>query len=302
MTDTKKPLPKIKRKYASSLRQLAFGGEVAEEALVEESVYDSQGNLLEFRKWEDGGCEINRYCYDDNGRVVSHEMEMDQEEAYEKWAYVRDDKGRVVKETKFYGDDEGERVEYVFERFETPVSITRYDSDGALEFEERLEYDANGDLISHVKTDAMRQIIERSEISYASKGLPTSKSVFESGNDLVSSTEITYDEQGRIIRVMERNGSGSLISDLQTQYDERGNVVMRKIRDFNPRLLRFEYDDSDRVVTEEILDENGNLIMRNTMEYDLDGMLSSETEFWLDVGRGTSHKNTVSRFEYAFHD
>jgi hypothetical protein len=78
--------------------------------------------------------------------------------------------------------------------------------------------------------------------------------------------------------------------------------VVRRVRDFNTRLLRFEYDSLDRVLTEEIFDEHGNMVMRNTMDYDDNGFLTSETEFWLDTGRGTSHKNTVSRFEYDFHD
>lgn len=301
MMDQKAIVLKSKRKYASNLRQMAFGGDAEGEILVEESIFDAKGNLTEFRKWEDGGCETNRYTYDENGRVLLHELELEPDGAYEKWVFERDDQGRVLKETRFYGDDEGERMEYLYDQQDTPVSIKRYDSDGELESVETFEYNVEGDLINHRRTDATGNIQERSEITYQTQGQPASKSVFDP-NGTVSSMEIFYDDLGRIVRATERNSDGVLVSDIQTQYDERGNVLMRKIRDFNPRVLRFEYDDADRILTEEILDGNGNLIMRNTMEYDDAGQLVSETEFWLDVGRGTSHKNSVSRFEYEFHD
>ncbi|MGR6086649.1 MAG: hypothetical protein ACU4F9_00600 [Arcticibacter sp.] len=294
---------KNKRKYASNLRQMAFGGNADEEVLVEQWTFDSNGNLVENRKWEDGGsCEINTYEYDEHGRLMMHTLVLEPFDSTEKTEYVRDEQGRVLSETKFYGDDAGERVEYLYNRHSNPITIKRYDADGLLESTEQLELDENGDVLIHHKFDADGAIVEKSEVNYAAPGKPSGKIVTSSDTNTIGKTDIIYNDLGKVIRATELTPQGTVLSEVVSEYDERGNVVVRRVRDFNTRLLRFEYDSLDRVLTEEIFDEHGNMVMRNTMDYDDNGFLTSETEFWSDTGRGTSHKNTVSRFEYDFHD
>lgn len=294
---------KSKRKYASNLRQMAFGGSADEEVLVEHWIFDAHGNLVENRKWEEGGsCEINTYEYDEHGRMRLHCLVLEPFDAVEKTAYIRDEQGRVVSETKYYGEDAGERVEYLYEKHNSPVGIKRFDADGLLESTEKVELDENGDILVHRKLDAAGYTIEKSEVNYAAPGKPSGKVVTSNDSKLIGKSEIVYNELGQVIRATELTPEGKILSDVLSEYDERGNVVVRRIRDYNSRLLRFEYDSLDRVITEEIFDEHGNMVMRNTMDYDENGFLTSETEFWLDTGRGTSHKNSVSRFEYDFHD
>lgn len=292
---------KIRRKYTSNLRQMAFGGDQQEESLVEVLTYDEKGRLLESRKWEmDGAIESNQYVYNDDGKIIEHSMRLETEDVFEKFVFERDSKGRLISENKFYGDDAGEKTVYEYGDWDTPIRITRYDADGELESIESLEHDASGNLISHKKSDAAGVSLEQTFITYDSNSKPISKSVVDSQQVSQSVAEIVYDDQGRVVRATDKNASGMVVSDVISQYDERGNVVLRKIRDFNSRILRFEYNDQDQVLIEEVLDGNGNLIMRNTMEYDEHGNLLSESEFWLDTGRGRGDGNSVSRFEYEF--
>lgn len=292
---------KVRRKYTSNLRQMAFGGSAADERLVEELVYDERGRILQSRKWEDDGAiESNQYVYDAEGNIVEHTMRLETEDVSERFVFERDAKGRVIAETKYYGEDAGEQTVYAYGDWDTPTKITRYDVDGELESVETLEYDAQGNVITHVKADAEGLLIEQALIAYDTNGKPVSKSVMNSNRITQAVTTIAYDESGRVVRATDKNADGMVISDVASQYDDRGNVVLRKIRDFNSRLLRFEYNDQDQVLIEEVLDGNGNLIMRNTMEYDEHGHLSSESEFWLDTGRGRGDGNSVSRFEYEF--
>lgn len=294
---------KSKRKYASNLRQMAFGGDADEEVLVEQWIFDANGNLVENRKWEEGGsCEINTYEYDGNGRMQLHTLVLEPFDAVEKTEYIRDEQGRVLSETKYYGEDAGERVEYIYNNHTSPVGVKRFDADGLLESTEKVELDENGDVVVHHKFDAEGGIVEKSEVNYMSPGKPSGKVVTSADSNLIGKTEIVYNNRGQVIRATELNPEGKVLSDVASEYDDRGNVLFRRIRDFNTRLLRFEYDSLDRVISEEIFDEHGNMVMRNTMDYDENGFLTSETEFWLDTGRGTSHKNSVSRFEYDFHD
>jgi hypothetical protein len=303
MMESKDIKLKNKRKFASNLRQMAFGGNADEEVLVEQWTFDSNDNLVENRKWEDGGsCEINTYEYDEHGRLMMHTLVLEPFDSTEKTEYVRDEQGRVLSETKYYGDDAGERVEYLYTNHSNPTTIKRYDADGLLESTEQLELDGNGDVLIHHKFDADGGIVEKSEVNYAAPGKPSGKIVTSSDANTIGKTDIIYNDLGQVIRATELTPQGTVLSEVVSEYDERGNVVVRRIRDFNTRLLRFEYDSLDRVITEEIFDEHGNMVMRNTMDYDENGFLTSETEFWLDTGRGTSHKNTVSRFEYDLHD
>jgi hypothetical protein len=303
MMESKDIKLKNKRKFASNLRQMAFGGNADEEVLVEQWTFDSNGNLVENRKWEDGGsCEINTFEYDEHGRMMLHTLVLEPFDAVEKTEYIRDEQGRVLSETKYYGEDAGERVEYLYNSHVNPVGVKRFDADGLLESTEKVELDQNGDLLVHHKFDADGNIVEKSEVNYAEPGKPSGKTVTSAESNLIGKTEIVYNDLGQVIRATELTPEGKVLSDVISEYDERGNVIVRRIRDFNPRLLRFEYDSNDRVITEEIYDELGNMVLRNTMEYDDNGYLTSETEFWLDTGRGASHKNSVSRFEYDFHD
>lgn len=292
---------KIRRKYTSNLRQMAFGGSETEERLVEEITYDEHGNVLQSRKWEDDGAiESNTYVYNADGKIVEHAMSLETENVSERFVFERDSQGRVLSETKYYGEDPGERVVYEYMEWATPTKIFRYDADGELESTEILEYDANGNVTTHIKSDADGSIMEQAMIAYDVNQKPVNKSVVDSSNSIQSVSEIVYDDFGNVIRAMDKNAEGMVISDVVSQYDDRGNVVLRKIRDFNSRVLRFEYNDQDQVLIEEVLDGNGNLIMRNTMEYDEHGNLANESEFWLDTGRGRGDGNSVSRFEYEF--
>lgn len=292
---------KTRRKFTSNLRQMAFGGDQQEESLVEVLTYDQKGRLLESRKWElDGAIESNHYIYDEAGKIVEHAMRLETEDVFEKFVFERDSKGRTLSETKYYGDDAGERTHYEYGDWDTPFKITRYDADGELETIESIEHDASGNMISHKKSDASGALLEQTSIIYDSDSKPVSKTVTGSDQTTQSIAEIIYDDKGRIVRATDKNAEGMVVSDVVSQYDDRGNVVLRKIRDFNSRVLRFEYNDQDQVLIEEVLDGNGNLIMRNTMEYDEHGNLLSESEFWLDTGRGRGDGNSVSRFEYEF--
>jgi hypothetical protein len=280
---------------------MAFGGNQGDERLVEQLTYDTDGHLMESKKWEDdGACETNTYVYNEHGKVIEHTMFLEPDDISERFVMERDSQGRLLCETKYYGDDPGDKTVFEYGEWENPIRISRYDPDGVLETVESFEYDDSGNPVSHAKSDATQKQLERSEIRYHENGKPSHKTLIGPGGNTAGSTELMYDEEGRVVRASESNAEGKLISDVVSQYDERSNVILRHVRDFNTRVLRFEYNSNDQVVCEEIVDGNGNLILRNTMEYDTNGLLVSETEFWLDTGRGRGDGNSVSRYEYEF--
>jgi hypothetical protein len=293
---------KVSREYVLRFQRMAFGGEPDGETLAVESFYDQNGNLIEQIKNEvEGINEKNYFEYDKDGRIIKHIMQLPNEEVEETMIYERDDKGRVVCETKLYGDDPGERIVNSYQEHESPVHIERYDADGELETTEDLSFNANGFPVTHKKMDPAGKVMERSEVSYNENNKPVERNVYDGNDKLIKNIVLRYNEKGLLSRVTETNGEGKVTSDITTSYDERDNVIERRIRDFHSRTLRFTFDDRNNCIVEEMLDENGNLTMKSEFEFDENNLLISESGFYTDMNRSTSMANTHSRYEYEFY-
>lgn len=290
------------KKYTTIQQKLSFGNSEPEEILASESFYDQNGNLLEEHKTGDDDSEHEKHIfeYDSNGRLLKHFLEITSEGISETIVYIRDEKGRVVSDQKFYGDDPGEKITYEYLAHQQPVKIERYDPDGEPEFIETLTYDQNDRLTEHRKYDSENRLIEATFITYNDKGLPSEKKLTDSRGHKISSTEITYDENGDVTRITEWNDAGKITSDVISVYDERRNVTERKIKDYQSRTLRFSYDDNNNCTVEEVYDENGNLIKKHSYEFDEHNRMIAETSLFLDPMRGGNFNNSGSRYEYEF--
>jgi YD repeat-containing protein len=293
---------KSAKKYTTQQQKLSFGNSETEEILASESFYDQNGNLCEEIKSGDDHSENERHVfeYDAQGKLIRHVLELTTDGISETLVYTRDEKGRVVVDQKFYGDDPGEKVTFEYHAHQQPVKIERHDPDGELESVEILTYDESDKLIQHQKFDAHNQIVETTSIAYNEKGLPSEKKVTDSDGNEISSTEITYDENGDVIRITEWNEQGKITSDVLSVYDERRNVTERKIKDFQSRTLKFGYDEHDNCIVEEVYDENGNLIRKHSYEFDDQKQITSETSLFLDPMRGGNFNNSSSRYEYEY--
>lgn len=292
---------KASRKYTTRFRKMAFGGDPETETLSHEVFYDEKGNISAEVKFNNDTDfpERHEYTYDAQGKLTSHHLILEQDGISETYVFTRDEKGRPVSEVKMYGEDEGERTVYHYDAHDHPVKIERFDPDGEPESSETIHYNSS---------DLPEQIIKRSPdgnttetilIEYQDKN-PVRRIAKDSKGNITSETTFSYDDKQQLIRVTEKNSGGVVVSDILTSYDERGNVVERKVRDFHTRTMKFKYDDRDNCIEEEMYDENGNLIMKNTFEFDEGNRMISESAYYMDLNRSHEMANTVSRFEYEF--
>lgn len=292
---------KSSKKYTTRFKKMAFGGEPDEEVLAVHSFYDEKGNVIEeIRIDEEDQEEKHVYEYHENGKLIRHDLMIESDGISETFNYTRDEKGRLIEETKYYGDDPGERVVYVYEAHDQPVSISRFDSDGEPESIETISYNDKNLLIEHKRAGADSKIIEVSRIEYDEKELPVNKTVLDSKNEIISVTTLGYNDKNELIRVTEKNSEGKTVSDITSTYDERGNVTSRKVRDFHSKSLQFVYDENDNCIEEAVYDEHGNLTMKSNYEFDSENHLISESEYLLDMNRGSQMANSQSRYEYEY--
>jgi len=281
---------------------MAFGGDPDSEVLSVHSMFDASGNIVEeIRIDEEDQVEKHTFAYDGTGKLVRHELIIESDGVSESFEYARDEKGRITAETKFYGEDEGESVVYVYEAHDQPVMIERFDSDSELESIEKISYNDRNLLIEHKRFKPENELLETTNITYNEKDLPVEKVVMDNAGHVTSTTFLEYNDKGEPVRITEKNNQGKVISDVTSVYDDRGNVVERKVRDFHSRTLRFVFDERNNCIEETVYDENGNLTMKSNYEFDENNQLTTESGYFLDMNRGSQLANTQSHYEYEYY-
>ncbi|MBL0342466.1 MAG: hypothetical protein IPP71_17115 [Bacteroidetes bacterium] len=163
-------------------------------------------------------------------------------------------------------------------------------------------FTTNGICLSNItKWVPDQKHVETTKVDYNEKDAPVEKRVYDNKDQLIRTTKISYNDKGELVRITEKNGDGVVISDIASTHDDRGNVIERKIRDFHSRTLRFEFDENDSCITEEVFDENGNLTMKSNYEFDENKNLLTESGYFMDMNRSAQMANTQSRYEYEYY-
>jgi YD repeat-containing protein len=289
------------RKYASKLRQVNFGAvEVDDQSrLVTEVHYGENGKVSKEIRYNSNGQqeEIHEYAYDDKDRLLEHRnaMPLDDVEEHEKTEH--DDKGRVIREVKMYGDDEGESAVYEYDDAGRLKALKRYDEEGKCTEEEEMQYDAEGRMSMRIVKDHHAGKTTEIDFIYNSEGKLQEQVEKENGKTAVR-TVFEYDAAGHDVSVAQYNASGNLAQKVESEFDEEGRLIKRISRGFYTRIYNYRYDDSSRLTDETVMDENNNVISRHAYEYDDQGRVALETIYEMDPthsGRGTT---VAHRFEY----
>ncbi|REJ81603.1 MAG: hypothetical protein DWQ44_10710 [Bacteroidetes bacterium] len=296
---------KILRKYNQRYKNFSFSElmtKADEEYLETIMEMDEKGNLLSESKFDPEGEleEKNSYIYDADGRLLEHVLLFALEDVTEKRVLKRNEKGMLLEETKYYGDDSGERSEYAYNEKDEVVEIKNYDEDGEYVWSEYFSYDSDGSLTEKVKKDREGQIQEHVKFV-----LTDPKSVIEEHDlkpdgSLNVKTVMEFNEKGKEIVSKQYTADGKLIAAVLTEYDENGNVSEKKYRDFYSKTLRFTYDENNNMTSQELFDGTGLLLRKNVYEYDDNGNMLTEQNFELDAARGGKDKHHGARFEYEY--
>lgn len=243
--------------------------------------------------------ERNTYVYNANGKLMEHTLLYAAEDATEKRVLKRDDSGKLLVETKFYGDDSGEHTEYVYNEAGEPIERKNFDEEGTFISKDIFKYDAKGGLSEQITMDANEKVTSRTTFENTDDKT-IQQCEYEGQDKLISKTVAKFNAEGKETSSVQTTPEGKLISGITTVFDEKGNVIERQYKDFYSKTVRYQYDDQNRCTMQELFDGNGMLLRKNIYEYDESGNLSHEQTYEMDTSRGGRDKHFETRYEYVF--
>src|SRR5436190_1798344 len=125
---------KTVRKFNQHYKSFSFSElQTAEDEYLESVIeLDANGNVLLESKFDADGEleEKNSYQYESHGKLAEHILLFAAEDVTEKRIMTRDDKGRLLEEIKYYGDDSGERTTYVYNEKDQLTERKQLDEEG----------------------------------------------------------------------------------------------------------------------------------------------------------------------------
>lgn len=295
---------KVIKRFTSPLRSILRSSNEemeGEEILSLVAEYSDKNLLVSELKFDDDGEpeETHSYRYDEKGNLIEHTMEMPMDGIFERFVTTRNAEGHPVTIVKFYGEDAGEKVEYVFGPNGHPVEVVRHDADGEFESKEELVYNDQNLLISRKINEASGDV-KKFLFSYNDKGLLVKEEEFDGKDVMVSRLEYSYNEDGKEEALAKFNSENKVVSSVRSEYDENGRLSRRISKGFYTRISLYEYDDQGRLLEESLSDENGFVISRNRMEYDENGQIIHETVYETDLTRAGRDTHLAHRYEYEF--
>jgi hypothetical protein len=300
-----KKIKNIKR-YNRNFKNFNFSNpelEAQEEYLETVIEMDANGNTLIEAKYADDNSmeEKNSYTYDANGKLLEHILLYAVEDVTEKRILKRNEKGKLITETKFYGGDSGEHTEYVYDDKDEIIERKYFDEDGVFISKEIFKYDDKGSLAEQIKHNSEDKIEERTTFKTL-EDASIEQCEWNGDGTLANKTIIHFNKDGKESASLQTTADGKLISKMDATFDERGNVTERKFVDFYSKTVRYTYDEHNRCIEQELFDGNGMLIRKNIYEFDEEGNLTAEQTYEMDTSRGGRDKHYGTRYVYEFYE
>ena len=273
----------------------------AEEYLELIVLLNENGNTSEEIKYLSDSSieEKNSFEYDPNGKLISQTLLYVIDNVTEKKVLTRNEKKLLVSEVKYYGSDSGERTNYEYNEKDILTAITNYDEEGEFISREEIKYDDKGSLAERCTYDADKKILSRISFTYPENN-QIEEVEYDINGTIASKTNILFNEKGKEISSVQTNPQGKLITSIKNTYDERGNIIEKIYKDFYSKNVKFEYNDKDLLISQELFDDSGLLLRKNLFEYDEDGNVIAEQTYEMDTTRGGRDKHFGTRYEYEF--
>ena len=293
------------RKYSCKLKQDSFGVISGEEqsTLAFETNYNPDNHVTREVRFSKTGEieEIHDYTYDQNKKVVHHHWTMPLDGVEETEKMERDEKGRLLREIKLYGADEGESVNYIYDVKGNVIAAEYKDEEGNPTLKEEFEYTGNETLLTRRTTDFIEGKNKFIKFIYNDKNNLAEQQDLDDKGGIITKTLYEQDENGNDVSIVQYNSKNEITQRVNTTYNESGKQIKRIARGFFTRIAEFEYDEKGNVLDEITKDENGTIISRNSFEYNENNLLVFETYFEIDLTHSGRDVNIANRFEYEFH-
>lgn len=250
-------------------------------------VYDENGSMTECIRYDASDVLqwTEQYEYDGNGTLRKERWLNENGEVTGLSEY--DENGVKIRSQSVGYTLDGERVElshtysYTYNENGDPLEELEIDSDGEVTQRKKWTYDKNGNLLTHL--DDLGSICTREEYKYDENGR---KIEYEYSHERLFSgpyhyrTTYAYDADGNLSEVVEyqEEDYGWVIREetVYSDYDANGNCTLEQKRYYSatfPVHARTEntYDEAGNLLSCLIYDPFGNLVEKETYQYDAKG-------------------------------
>jgi hypothetical protein len=270
-------------------------------SLVDE--FDEQGNIIKGTKClEDGSIdEQATFVYDEKGRLIEEIQYFALTENEDKRKIEYFDSENKVVETYYYGDEAGERMIMINDEDGNPLLIERYDLEGQLESRKKYTYLKPGLVSVEEDFDGIADATRTVKNFYDDK-------------DVLIRQEIESDHEDEINQVIQIEKTGlkeiskafgedeRLLYTRIRQFDADGNLLSFKHQDEGAdefTMMHIEYDDKNRPVSEEWKTNAGQLLKKQTFQYNNEGFIAEELYFEPNPYI-VENSHSLRRFEYEY--
>ncbi len=272
-----------RRVYQSIYRNEVLSPEnQVQRQLLSETLFDSQGNILEEMVCNDNGQpeQLTRNTYINNRLIESDNTDLLNEiSEIQKFEY--NEKGLLTGKTIFFAD--GSEM------------ISKY------------EYDNRERLIRRVETDPEEETNQEKVYTYNKELLVSVKETDDDGN-LIESTDYSYDEDGRRITTTtegsDENGTVKMEYDennrphVQRTFNNRNQLIARTTWEYEGNIVRETAESTQGIIiTETEHDETGQEIARTRINKD--GQILEQLSFALHPD-GRPERTTGTRYSPAY--
>lgn len=244
--------------------------------------YDENGTLRKKSWFDEEGTLTDRSEYDENGVLVRSGGV----------AYTLD--GETVQLAYHYT--------YRYNDNGDPLEELQIDEDGTVVWRKEWTYDENGNLIRYLSDHG--SIVTHEEYTYDENGR---KIEYEYRHERLfdkpyhNRTTYAYDEDGNLSQVIEYRemNYGWIVSEetVYSGYDENGNATIEQIRYPSSAVIGANtenaYDENGNLLSSLIYDFYGNLLKKETYQYDEEGREILQESY-------DAKENATDRFESAY--
>jgi hypothetical protein len=269
--------------------------------LHEEQITDTQGRVLEHRKFSQEGRLSEEVItrYDGKGRPLSETARFDDGETEEQRTFDYDDAARTQVETVWYSGEPGERIVAYLDEHGHSMREEMYDPDGELELTITYAYHKPGLIAAEDHIDAGGEPFKRTRIAYDELDRPAKVAV--ESDDMEDPSRVEVYTYSQLEEIMER-------------FDEDGRPALKQIRTLNAKGLTeklvieddgevqhtqtLTYDAEDRPERIEWINAEGQMLRNQTFTYDGKGRVAEETFFEYNPYSGRA-SHFVLKHEYS---
>jgi len=237
--------------------------------------YDINGNeVINTSYFNDESVETKILTKFNDKNLKIEEITYGQDDEFaEKSVFYWNENNKLAKQEIVYLDESKSVKTFERNSSDNSLVITLVDEEGELEEKEILKFNETGEIIEKVVFDETEKIIEKIENEY-SDNLLIRQIEFGDNDKLAYDRRFKYDENKNLVKRITLNEKEEVIHSVSYTYDDFKRVVEQLIN--NNFILRFTFDDENRVNTEERLLTTGMIQYQKISKFNEENLLTEE--------------------------